>query len=245
MLAVAGGKGGCGKTTTALGLARALASRGYDPLVVDGDCDMPDIHHYTGVGRAGGVDALADGQPVSEVTVRSSAFPGVSFVTGGRRKRLRTALSRLHSRDGPVLVDCPAGISADTVVPLRCADRTVVVSTDQPQCLEDTERTVAVADRVRGAVAGVILRKTAPSAHLEAQHRRSRPDERRQGSRPDGRDRRFRGCPVLGEVPTVESPLDNHQVQSELHSVSRTMFRSTPREQCSNRDSIHVFQPSV
>lgn len=227
MLAIAGGKGGCGKTTTALGLAQALVSRGYEPLVVDGDCDMPDIHHYTGVGRVGGVNALAEGQSVTEVAVHASRFPGVSFITGGRRKRLGTALRRLQTWDGPVLVDCPAGISPDALVPLRCADTTVIVSTDQPQCLEDTERTIVVADRFQDSTAGVLLRKTGA---------RFRPNPSHLG---------VRDCPVLGRVPTVDNPLENHRVRTEVRSVSRTVYPPTSREQGSSRGRPDSHTSSV
>ncbi|ESP89504.1 nucleotide-binding protein, partial [Candidatus Halobonum tyrrellensis] len=49
MLAVTGGKGGTGKTTTTLGLARALDGR---TLAVDADWDLPDLHALAGVDRA-------------------------------------------------------------------------------------------------------------------------------------------------------------------------------------------------
>jgi len=59
MLAIAGGKGGVGKTTTTLGLAAALPGR---PLAVDADRDMPDLHALAGVNRDPGLDAvLRDG----------------------------------------------------------------------------------------------------------------------------------------------------------------------------------------
>src|SRR6056297_615748 len=71
MLAIAGGKGGCGKTTTAVGLARAFASLGADPLVVDADLDMPDLHHRTGVDREPGIAAA-----VEHTDPRTVAQPG-------------------------------------------------------------------------------------------------------------------------------------------------------------------------
>lgn len=56
MLAVAGGKGGSGKTTTALGLAGAFAQRRRRPLVVDCDLDAPNLHLRAGVPRDPGLD---------------------------------------------------------------------------------------------------------------------------------------------------------------------------------------------
>lgn len=43
MLAVAGGKGGSGKTTTTVGLARALARRGASVVAADADWDLPNL----------------------------------------------------------------------------------------------------------------------------------------------------------------------------------------------------------
>lgn len=49
MLAVAGGKGGVGKTTTALAIGCVLAEHGDRPLVADLDRDMPDLARRAGI----------------------------------------------------------------------------------------------------------------------------------------------------------------------------------------------------
>lgn len=51
MLAIAGGKGGCGKTTTALGVAAALPGR---PVVADADWDLPNLHRLAATYREDG-----------------------------------------------------------------------------------------------------------------------------------------------------------------------------------------------
>ena len=188
MLAVTGGKGGCGKTTTALGLARTLARRGRDPLVVDADCDMPDLHHLAEIERTDGVDALARGAPLSRVCQRPSLFPGVAVITAGRPARTGPALRATHDWEGPVLVDCPAGIGPDASRPLRQADATVVVSTDRPQCLDDTRRTVTAARQLDAPPVGVLLRTVA--------------------GRVTETGGRIAGSSVLTTVPDVEDPFD-------------------------------------
>lgn len=203
MLAIAGGKGGCGKTTTTLGLAGALAERGYEPLVVDGDCDMPDIHHRMGISRTGGVEALADGTTLDDAIVRSAELPDVALLTGGRRDALDSALRQVTHWAGPVLVDCGAGTNRDAVGPLRYADRAVVVSTDQPQCIEDSALTRTIARRLSTSLAGVVLRQTS-STSLST------------GPPPE--------WTVLGKLPWVEEPLHNSQVKRKFVVISKSIF---------------------
>lgn len=222
MLAITGGKGGCGKTTTALGLAGALARQGHTPLVVDGDCDMPDIHHRINVARnssqqrdrkherqtlrTGGIDELARGARLQSVTVDVTGMSGVSVVTGGRRESLGTALRRVGRWDGPVLVDCGAGTHEDSVRPLRYAECALVVSTDQPQCVEDSERTRSIVQQFSASLAGVVIRKTTDSV----------------GTVP-------REWTVLGQLPAVDNPLASHHLQDEFEHISRSIYSTSGR----------------
>jgi septum site-determining protein MinD len=204
MLAIAGGKGGCGKTTTTLGLAGALAQRGFDPLVIDGDCDMPDVHHRVGLPRSNGVDALADGQPLRDVIVRSEQLHGAAILTGGRRDSLDVALRQVGRWEGPVLVDCSAGANRDSLRPLRHADRAVIVSTHQPQCIQDAALTRTIAERLSTRPAGVVLRSTPDTDPSSA------------GIPPEWN--------VLGRLAAVERPLADSQIRSEWQRISETVF---------------------
>lgn len=211
MLAVAGGKGGCGKTTTALGLARALARQGQTPLVLDGDCDMPDLHLLADIDRDDGVDALARGAPLSRVCRRPDAFPGVAVVTAGRPARVGPALRATRDWTGPVLVDCPAGIGPDATRPLREADATLVVSTDDPQSVDDTRRTVTAARELGAPPAGVILRTTGDSPA------------------------RVADCPVLATVPGVAEPLRSRHLARVWRSIADQLFETPDPESTRNR----------
>jgi septum site-determining protein MinD len=227
MLAIAGGKGGCGKTTTTLGLAGALAQRGVDPLVVDGDCDMPDIHHRVELPRSNGVDGLADGQPLRDVVVQSERLPGVAIVTGGRRNSLEAALSQVSSWTGPVLVDCSAGTNRDSLRPLRHADRTVIVSTDQPQCIQDASMTRSIAGRLSASSAGVVLRRTS---------RKSGWGE----SRPTGVPEQW-SC--LARLPPVENPLDNRIIEDQFSRIAKVLFPDRRQNQPQVGEFYHRYCP--
>lgn len=204
MLAIAGGKGGCGKTTVALGVARALANRGRRPLVIDADVDMPDLHHYAGIDRGEGVDAVARGRPLAETIQWSTAVPGVALLTAGTPEHTRTVLRGATAWEGPVLIDCPAGIGPDAVWPFRLADRTLVVSTNTPQCLEDTRRSLSVASQLETRPVGVIVRTDAPAGV------------------PD----RVGTVPVVETLPTVDMPLDNEGLWTSWQRIGALVDNS-------------------
>ncbi|QLH83738.1 MinD/ParA family ATP-binding protein [Halosimplex pelagicum] len=162
MLAIAGGKGGCGKTTTALGLAAALARDGGRPLVVDADCDMPNLHTMADTDRSPGVDAVADGDSIAAATHRSTVVPGVDVLPAGSASGPldRTALRRLGRARQRVLLDCPAGATDAAAAPLRHADAALVVSTGEPASLDDAAKTARMAETLGARVAGSVLTRT-------------------------------------------------------------------------------------
>lgn len=139
MLAVAGGKGGSGKTTTALGLAGALVERRRRPLVVDCDLDAPNLHLRAGVSRDPGVDVLPVGDAAGD--------------------DLATALDAL-SDSRPTILDCPAGASEAAVRPLRAADA-CVVATDSREGIEDAVKTAAMARAVGTPIRAIAVTRAA------------------------------------------------------------------------------------
>ena len=192
MLAIVGGKGGCGKTTTALGLARALARDGPRPLVVDADCAMPNLHTMAETDRRPGLGAVANGVAPDRLRHRSHAYPAVDVLpagtaTGSPDERV---LRRVGSVPGPVLLDCPGGATESVATPVRAADAALVVSTAERASLQDAVKTARMARELGTDPCGAVITRT----------RGSVPDV------PEATDLRAE-CPVLGTVPETEDVL--------------------------------------
>lgn len=200
MIAIAGGKGGSGKTTTALGLARAFARQGEDPIVADCDVDMPDLHVRARIDREGGIEEVADGAPIERACLRSKKVPGVRLLPAGDRSHIGDALPALAHWHGPVLLDCPPGIGPDAACPLRHADHTVLVTTDQPQSVGDTEVTARTAGELGASVLGTVVRETC-----------------------DGDRELPSGLPLLGRVETVPTPFTHPGVRATWATMSRAL----------------------
>lgn len=205
MLAVAGGKGGVGKTTTVLGLAAALPGQ---PIAVDADVDMPDLHRLGRVGPEPGLDALADGQTVERVARPADAYhcrivpaPEDSGDVGRLLERLGSVTD---SADGDhVLVDTPAGASADAVAPLHAADGAILVSTTCAPALRDTAKTASMARAVGTPVVGALLTRTL--------------------TRPPG-VADLLDCPVLGCVPEEPArPLESARVRDRYAAAAERL----------------------
>jgi septum site-determining protein MinD len=205
MLAVAGGKGGVGKTTTTLGLAGALARDGRPVRAVDTDREMPDLHALAGCDRDPSLAAVLDGDRVPEQPV--AAIPGVRVVAAPRVEdgaTVSAALARL--RDRPTVVDTPAGAGPDAVAPLRVVDHALLVADGTPQALRDAAKTAAIARQLGVTVVGVVLVGTRVQ--------------------PDGVEQ-FLGTSVLGTVPAANDPLSDPAVWSAYDRVAERLRRQT------------------
>ena len=194
MLAVAGGKGGSGKTTTTLGLSRAHPET---VLAVDLDWDMPNLHAMAGVQRTSVGGDGAPWGPDWPGRTRVGAFDCELLpapVPGDRdRVDLLSGLTRLQRAKPPVVLDCPCGIGPDAVKPLSLADRTVIVTTHCRASVRGAVKTAAASRAVGTPVIGVIATRTAAA-----------------GSRLEP----LLEAPVLATVPeTDDSPLSSSAVR--------------------------------
>ncbi|MFC7070298.1 MinD/ParA family ATP-binding protein [Halobaculum lipolyticum] len=166
MLSITGGKGGTGKTTTTLGLARVFAARGRPVLAVDADWDLPDLGALAGVPRrtafpdgAGVVDAARDATEAVPGDAREPVrvLPAPERPAERDPGRVFRAIAAETDAGTAVLVDCPAGAAPDAVAPVRAADRALLLSEACTASLRDAAKIAAVARRVDTPVAGAVV----------------------------------------------------------------------------------------
>jgi len=165
ILAVAGGKGGVGKSTVALNLGAAL-----DAVVVDADLGMADLPESAGpdlhdvlAGRAAPVEAVREGGPVD-------LLPCGRTLSGARAADptdLVDAVDAVADAYGSVVVDCPAGMTADAGLPLFAAERCVLVARPDAFAVPDLVRTRELARELDAGVACVALNRTGASPPVD------------------------------------------------------------------------------
>ena len=166
VFAVASGKGGVGKTTTAVNVGAALAQSGAETVVVDADLGMAHVTDLLDLSTSGPTlqDVLTGDIAVEEATYRTNE--GMAVVPGSTDlesyggidpAHLREVVEALREEFEYVILDTGAGLSHDTTLPLGLVDTVVLVTTPQESAARDTGKTRELTDRLDALVEGVVV----------------------------------------------------------------------------------------
>ncbi|GAB7017640.1 DUF7125 family protein [Halostagnicola bangensis] len=188
MIAIAGAKGGCGKTTTALGLAQAIGRAGNPTIAVDADRHLPNLHVAAHVDREPTIERVDVDGTATDFAQQVPDHSDVAVLPAPKAgEAMQTQLRTLSTETADIVLDCPSGARSDLADPLSVADAVVVVTTTTDESLTAAAKTIDIARRLDATVVGTVLTKcdTVPTRY----------DDRID-------------APVLATIPDVEQPLE-------------------------------------
>jgi len=173
---IAGGKGGVGKTTTAVNVGAALEEADYDVVTVDADLGMANLAAMLDVEFDNSLhEVLAEERAISDTLTEGPG--GLTIVPGEQSleafadadpAKLRKVVKTLVNAYDVVLIDTGAGLSHEATVPLGLADSVVLVTTPDEIAVGDANKTAGLAGRVDGEVVGSVLTRATGPGDIDA-----------------------------------------------------------------------------
>jgi len=167
VIAVTGGKGGVGKSTTTVNLGVSLRMDGYSVALVDADVEMPNLVEMLSLEPEYTIHDVLSGnadteQALMEIGEGFGAIPGDPSITGYASvepAQLETVVGTLEDEYEFILLDTGAGLSYDDIMPLGLADEILLVSSPDPAAVENAKRTQAFVGRLNRPIRGVVITK--------------------------------------------------------------------------------------
>lgn len=155
VISITGGKGGVGKSSVAANLAVTYAKRNK-VLVLDADLGMADMNLLLGVAPEASLLDVLDGAPADRVLVKAhglSLLPACNAssrlvnMTDEDRRILLMSIDTLSDRFDTLIVDCAAGIGANSTVFAAAAPDVIVVVTADPTSMADAYASLKVLNK--------------------------------------------------------------------------------------------------
>ncbi|MDO1528369.1 MinD/ParA family protein [Fulvimonas sp. R45] len=157
-IAVAGGKGGVGKSTVAVNLAMTLAIAGRETVLLDADLGLANVDVLLGLTPTHHIGHLLDGSRRLEellmpaphglrVVPAGSGTRRLAQLGNGEHAAVIRAFDTLAAPPEFLLVDTAAGVSDNVAMFAAAADDVVLVVCDEPASLTDAYALVKVLSR--------------------------------------------------------------------------------------------------
>ncbi|MHB8164742.1 MAG: cell division ATPase MinD [Methanoregula sp.] len=165
---IASGKGGTGKTTVSVNLGTMLAQLGKETYLMDADIGMANVGLIIGLqdapvtlhevlaGKCNVNDAIYEGPAGLKVIPSGISLQGFQQADPDK---IRDVMGEIVKRCEFLLIDAPAGISKDGVVPLAVADEVILVVNPELSSIVDALKTKILTEVVGGHVLGSIINR--------------------------------------------------------------------------------------
>lgn len=169
-IAIASGKGGVGKTTTALNLGVALAQLGKNVTVLDANVEVANLELYLGLnGSKPTLHNVLAGEASIENAIHEVA--GAKVITGSMKleslrkiylEKFKECTNSLLENTDILLIDAPPGLGTDAIAALSAAQAVLLLVTPDIASLSGALKAKSIAEylgiRILGAVANRVTK---------------------------------------------------------------------------------------
>ncbi|MBU2504096.1 MAG: cell division ATPase MinD [Nanoarchaeota archaeon] len=166
IIVITSGKGGVGKTTTAINLAAAMNYFGEDVLVIDGNISTPNIGIHLNAPevpvslnhilrkKAEPFEAVYEHESGIKIIPSSISIKELNRTKSERLKDFREEFKKLSDH---VIIDCAAGLGLEASSSIETADELIIVTNPEMPAITDALKAIKFAEQMKKPVRGVIV----------------------------------------------------------------------------------------
>lgn len=170
---ITSGKGGVGKTTTAVNLGAALNKFKEDVIIVDTNLTTPNIGLYFGApivpvnlnhvlqGKAEIEEAVYEHDSGIKIVPSSLSLKDLKEK---EEKTIKEIARELRQISEHIILDSAAGLGDETKAALEAADEIIIVTNPNILSVTDSLKTIKLAEEMKKTVRGVIITKVKDSS---------------------------------------------------------------------------------
>jgi septum site-determining protein MinD len=166
LIVITSGKGGVGKTTTAINLGAAINHFGGNVLVIDGNLSTPNIGihlnspevpinlNHVLLRKAEPYEAVYEHESGMKIMPSSLSVRELRKIKPSKIKDFKEAFKRIADY---VIVDSSAGLGTEATSAMEMADELIVVTNPEIAAITDALKTVKLAEQMGIPVLGTIV----------------------------------------------------------------------------------------
>jgi septum site-determining protein MinD len=166
VIVITSGKGGVGKTTTAINLGAAMNYFGEDVLIIDGNLSTPNIGLHLNSpevpvdlnqvlqNKADAFEAVYKHESGLKIMPSSISIKELKKINPEKMKDFKKDFKKLSNY---VLIDSSAGLGREAVAVIEMADELIIVTNPEITAITDALKTIKLAEEMKKPVKGVIV----------------------------------------------------------------------------------------
>ncbi len=164
--AIISGKGGVGKTTSAVNLGLCMNYLGEDVVIMDANLTTPNVGIHLGApivpvtlnhvlsGISNMEDAIYEHESGAKVIPASLSLNELEKIN---YKKMDDIIKKLKKITNHVLIDCPAGLGEEARIAISACDEIIIVTNPEISAVTDALKTIKLAEEMNRPVIGFIL----------------------------------------------------------------------------------------
>lgn len=166
VIVITSGKGGVGKTTTAINLGAAFNYLGKDVLLIDGNLTTPNIGvllnspevpvnlNHVLLKKADVYESIYEHESGIKIIPSSLSIKELDKIKPERLKDFKEEFKKISEY---VIVDSAAGLGAEACAAIDMADNLIIVTNPEMAAITDALKTIKLAEKMKRSVLGVII----------------------------------------------------------------------------------------